>query len=156
MQLHRTAFVAVALAVVMGTACTDRPPPVDVVQRAIEENITDRFVWDVVRPSTDVVATLAHRGADLPAELLASNRVTLVEVVTTSGERRTLFSDESIRPPEKGFATGVPNAHKIGVFFPVSLDQAEIEVRMNYHCDVGDFVAVHVVVASPLHESKRK
>jgi hypothetical protein len=52
--------------------------------------------------------------------------------------------------------TGVQNARNIGLFYPASLDQPEIEVRMNYSCDVGGHVAVHLVVPNPSLVTKPK
>jgi hypothetical protein len=46
--------------------------------------------------------------------------------------------------------TGVNNARNVGLFFPASLNQSKIEVRMNYLYDTGDFTAVHLVVPNPL------
>jgi hypothetical protein len=80
----------------------------------------------------------------------------MVEVKSRKGEARILFQDDSRRPLDSGMTTGVRNAHNVGVFYPVTPDQNEIEVRMNYFCDIGDFVAVHVVVPNPLLVSTKK
>ena len=52
--------------------------------------------------------------------------------------------------------TAVANALNLGVFYPATPDQEEIEVRVNYFCDIADFVAVHVVVPNPLLVLRRK
>ena len=115
-----------------------------------ESSITGRFARTYIHPLSDPIALLAHNGRSIPPELLRSNRVTLVEIIPKKGERRTLFEDESQRPPNDGMTTGVEHAYNIGLFFPETLSQREIEVRVNYGCDIGDSVAVHVVVPNPL------
>jgi hypothetical protein len=53
--------------------------------------------------------------------------------------------------------TRIKNAHGIGLFFPATPSQPEVEVRVNYSNDFGDDgVAVHVVVPNPLLAKKRK
>jgi hypothetical protein len=136
--------------------CASRKPWPSKAQKACANSVTERFVTKYVRPLSDPVALLAHKGADLPAELLASNRVTCVEVKPRKGESRILFQNESRRPPDGGMTTGVDHARNLGVYYPVSGDQKEIEVRMNYFCDIGDFVAVHVVVPNPSLLTNRK
>jgi hypothetical protein len=156
MRQHHRLILSLLILFTIGIGCASHKPYLSKTQQAVEDNVTERFVLKYVRPLSDPVAALAHRGVNLPPGLLASNRVTLVEVISKKGERRTLFEDESRRPPEGGMITGVDNARNIGVFFPVTLDQPEIEVRMNYDCDIGDFVAVHVVVPNPLLVPKQK
>jgi hypothetical protein len=138
-------FVLVAV-----TGC-HQPTP----HELLESGITVQYARKCVRPLSDPVAVLAHKGADLPPELLRSNQVTLVELIHKKGDRQTLFQDEKRRPPSDGMVTSVDHAHNIGLFFPATLTQPEIEVRVNYSCDIGDFVAVHVVVPNPLAVAKR-
>ena len=144
---HRTAAVLAFLATA-GTGChKPTPTPLEIV----ESRITERFVSKFVRPLSDPVAELAHKGADLPPELLARNKVTAIEVIRRKGaESEVIFEEETRRPPNAGMITGVQNARKIGLYYPASLDQPEIEVRVNYDCDICGFVAVHVVVPNPL------
>src|SRR5262245_50019173 len=153
MRLSHQAIVVLALLVTAGTGCHKSTPT---PQEIVESSVTEQFVSKFVRPLSDPVADLAHRGADLPPELLANNKVTAIEVIRKGGESQVIFEDETRRPPSAGMTTGVENARKIGLFYPASLDQPEIEVRVNYFCDVGDFVAVHVVVPNPLLAPKPK
>jgi len=145
------AILAFLIAAVMGCR-KSAPTP----QEILESNITEQFVSKYVRPLSDPIADLAHRGVDLPPELLARNNVTAIEVCRKGGESQIIFEDDTRRPPSAGMTTGVENARKIGLFYPASFDQSEIEVRVNYFCDVGDFVAVHVVVPNPLLGAKPK
>lgn len=125
-------------------------------QEACALSITERFAHKYIRPLSDPVALLAHDGKLIPADLSASSRVTYVEIIPKKGDRLVLFEDQSKRPPEGGMLTQVENADKIGIFYPATTDQKEIEVRVNYFCDIGDFVAVHVIVPNPLLTSKQK
>jgi hypothetical protein len=127
------------------TGC-HKPTPDEI----IEDSITEQYVSKYVRPMSDPIAALVHKGVAPPPELLVSNRVTAIEVIPNKGEGYTMFKDEARRPPSHGMITVVNHARNIGLFYPASLDQADIEVRMNYSCDIGDFVAVHVVVPNPL------
>jgi hypothetical protein len=52
--------------------------------------------------------------------------------------------------------TAVDHARHVGVMYPASLNQPNIELRINYFCDLGDFVAVHVVVPNPVLQPKSK
>jgi hypothetical protein len=156
MRRHFQTLACLVALVGVVTGCTTRSTFPSRTQLACEDRITEQFVAKYVRPLSDPVAVLAHESAPIPAELLASNRVTCVEVKPRKGEWRTLFADPSQRPPEGGMTTSVRNAQNIGMYYPATPDQREIEVRMNYFCDVGDFVAVHVVVLNPLLLSFRK
>jgi len=125
-------------------------------QEACASRVTERFAHKYIRPLSDPVAILAHSGKGIPPELIASNRVTCVEIRPKKGDWHVLFEDESKRPPEGGMVTRVENAHNIGLYYPATPDQKEIEVRVNYFCDVGDFVAVQVIVPNPLVVTKQK
>ena len=133
------------IALLVGVGCHQRTQ-----HEIVEDSITERFARKYIRPLSDPVAALAHRGDSLPPELLASNRVVVVEVHPKNGETKTIFEDQTRRPPNDGMITGVDHARNVGLYYPASLEQPEIEVRMNYFCDIGDFVAVHVVVPNPL------
>lgn len=138
--------MAIVTVLFAGAGCHGRRTPHEVAQ----DSITEQFTRKYIRPLSDPVAALAHRGDSLPPELLASNRVVAVEVHPRKGESKTIFEDQTRRPPNDGMITGVDHARNVGLYYPASLDQPEIEVRMNYFCDIGDFVAVHVVVPNPL------
>jgi hypothetical protein len=115
------------------------------------DSITVHFVLKQVRPKSDPIAILAHDGAEIPQSLLVSNRVTLVEVISRDGQRRTVYENDAICPPtDGGMITGVEATPKIGLFYPASLKQPEIEVRANYYCELGHSVAVQLVVLNPL------
>ncbi len=138
-------FIVLAAAALVDVGCRT-PTNDDVLERAITEDFAHRYA----RRLSDPVAALAHSGADLPPDLLTSNRVVLVEVSPRKGGGRTIFEDTFRRPPGDRMTTQVPYAHNIGLYYPASLQQEEIEIRVNYFCDVGNFVAVHVVVPNPL------
>jgi hypothetical protein len=153
MCLNHQTVIFLAFLVPVGTGCYKSKLT---SQEIVENSITEQFVSKYVRPLSDPVAELAHRGTELPPELLATNRVTTVEVSRKQGDVQVIFEDETRRPPSAGMITVVPHAQKIGLYYPASLDQPEIEVRVNYSCDIGDFVAVHVVVPNPLLVAKPK
>jgi len=145
MRLNRQLPLLLAFLMIAGTGCRRTP------HQIAADSITAHFVLKYVRPMSYPVAVLAYKGLDIPPALLASNRVTLVELISQTGDRRTIFEDEKRRPPtDGGMITGVEHASKIGLFYPASLDQPEIEVRVNYYCELGDSVAVHIVVPNPL------
>jgi len=143
---------AILIALLAGTGCQTRDPH-DRVADAVTEEYVDRYV----RPLSDPVARLAHKGLEIPPGLLQSNRVTLVEVRPLKGESRIIFKDDTRRPPEDGMITGVEHARKIGLYCPATLNQSEVEVRVNYFNDFGDdFVAVHIVSPNPLLVEKNR
>ena len=122
----------------------------------VEDSVTEEFVSKYVRPRSDPVAALAHEGSNIPPDLLVANRIVLVEVIPRGGNSRIIFEDDARRPPFDGTTSRARNARKIGLSYPACLSQPEIEVRVNYECDVGNFVAVHVVVPNPvLLEARR-
>jgi hypothetical protein len=145
--VRTVAGIWLAVGLLTATGCR-RPSPHDIVADAITEEYSERYV----HPLCDPVARLARKGDEIPPGLLHSNRVTLVEVILKGGERRTIFQDEADRPPgDGGMVTVVDHARGIGLFYPATLSQREIEVRVNYSNDFGDaFVAVHLAVPNPL------
>ena len=146
------AIVCLAVALIAVSGCRNVSPN-DKVAAAI----TEEYAYLYVRPLSDPVARLAHKGLEIPPSLLQSNRVTMVEVSTSKGECRIIFEDNTHRPPSSGMVTGVDGAHSIGLYFPVTLSQPEVELRVNYHNDFGDdFVAVHVVAPNPLLVEKKR
>jgi hypothetical protein len=151
MRVRHQFLLALAFLLMLGTGCASRTP-----HQIAEDSLTEHFAREYIHPLSDPVAALAHRGASLPPELLASNRVTCVEIKPKKGDPQIVFEDETRRPPNDGMITGVDHARNVGLYYPASLDQPEIEVRMNYSCDIGDFVAVHIVVPNPLLLPKRK
>ena len=123
-------FILLVLLMSAATGC--RTP-----HEVAADSITVHFVLKYVRPKSDPIAILAHDGAAIPPSVLASNRVTLVEVIFRGGES-TVFENDAIRPPtDGGMITGVEATPKIGLFYPASLNQPEIEVRANYYCELG-------------------
>ena len=144
-----------SLVVVATHGCRPSPSSKSFQDRAAE-SITEDFVERYVRPLSDPVANAAHASPDIPNELLLASRVTAVEIhprrkAPEGGNRpSTVYENESIRPPSDGMITGVPNARLIGLFYPKTSDQEEVEVRMNYDCDLCGFIAVHVIVPNPL------
>ena len=150
MFMHPQHFACLlAMLIVSGCASRSTWQPTK-EQEACASSVTEQFARRYIRSLSDPVALLAHNGKEIPPGLIASNRVTRVEIRPKEGDTRVLFEDESRRPPEGGMITQVENAHKIGVYYPATPDQKEIEVRVNYFCDIGDFVAVHVIVPNPL------
>ncbi|GEP45782.1 hypothetical protein BGE01nite_50730 [Brevifollis gellanilyticus] len=134
-------------------SCAPVPPKTD--REIAAESITEDFVVKYVRPFADPVAKAAHTPDNLPEALLLANKITLVEVIPMSAryvpeDPKVVYTGRIDRPPNSGMITGVPNAQKIGLFFPAKLDQPEVEVRMNYSCDVCGFIAVHLIVPNPL------
>src|SRR5262245_11489963 len=119
--------LVLSIVLLTGAGCHRRTP-----QDTVAAAITEDYAYRSVRPLSDPVARLAHKGAEIPAGLLQSNRVTLVELIPQKGERRTLFEDDRRRPPNDGMVTGVDYAHNIGLYYPMNLSQPEIEVRVNY------------------------
>jgi hypothetical protein len=155
MRISIHASVCIMVALLAGTGCRHLSPR-DTVAGAI----TEEYAWRYVHPLSDPVARLAQKGIEIPPGLLQSNRVTCVELIMhkwikeerrSVGERRIIFENEARRPPNDGMVTGVDHARNIGLYYPVTLSQPEVEVRVNYFNDFGDdFVAVHVVVPNPL------
>ncbi len=136
--------VPLAFAILFGTGCRQRTQ-----HEVFADSITEDFVRRHVRPLSDPVADLAYSGVDLPPDFLAANKITAVEVTRKGSDSQTVFEDEQQRPPNDGMITGVQNARNIGLFFPLTLEQPEIEVRMNYSFANDDFIAVHLVVPNP-------
>ena len=147
MRIPPAIFILIVGLSVIGSGCRGVT-----LHQKVANRLTEYYAYRYVRPLTDPIAFRVHRGEDLPRDLVLSNRVTLVELIPHGGgDRKTLFDDETRRPPNDGMVTGVDYAHGIGLFFPVTHSQPDIEVRVNYHCELGgDFVAVHVVVPNPL------
>jgi hypothetical protein len=145
-------FVAMAFT---GSGCRQASPR----QRAhdkVADAITEEYAYLYVRPLSDPIAQLVHKGMEIPPELLKRNRVTLVEVTPQKGKGRTVFEDKGVQPLNDGMVTGVEHAHGIGLYYPATLSQPEVEVRVNYSNDFGDDgVAVHVVAPNPLLIAKR-
>lgn len=112
--------------------------------------ITEEYVTKYVRPFSDPIALAAHHTTDFDQALLDANKITAVEVNPRKGESKTVYKDESIRPPSDGMVTGVPNARQIGFYYPASSDQPSVEVRVNHRCDVFGHIAVHLVAPNPL------
>ena len=139
----------------MGAIVSCRPAPPKTDHDVAAESITEDYVRRYVRPLADPVARAAHDPATLPKALLVANRVISVEVIPMGAryvpENPTVVYTGSVaRPPNSGMITGVPNAEKIGLYYPQTLDQPEVEVRMNYSCDVCGYIAVHLIVPNPL------
>jgi hypothetical protein len=147
MHFART-IVTVAFAVVLG-GCAD---PATRDRKKVEDRLTEYYAHRYVRPVTSPIAFQVHRGEELSTDLLRANGITLVEVNSHKGsEWLTLYEDEAIRPPSDGMITGVRYARGIGLFYPKSISQPDVEVRVNYRCEVGgDSVHIHVVVPNPL------
>jgi len=139
---------AVAFIVTVG-GCADRASR---VHQKVEDRLTEYYAYRYVRRVTDPIAFQVHRGQQPSVDLLRSNRIALVEVIPhDGGERRALYEDETIAPPCDGMITGVRYAHGIGLFFPTNISQPDIQVRVNYSCELGgDSVHIHVVVPNPL------
>jgi hypothetical protein len=112
--------------------------------------ITEEYVTKYVRPLSDPVALAAHHTTDFDQTLLNANQITAIEVNPRNGKSQTVYRDKSKRPPNDGMVTGVPNARRIGFYYPASADQASVEVRVNHSCDVFGHIAVHLVVPNPL------
>ena len=148
MNLRTAAFlvfgtVAFSLA---GSACARKT-----AHDKAADAVTDRYVYRYVRPLTNPVARLAHKGLPIPKELIEKARITMIEVIPEEGGSRIVFEDETKRPPNSGMITGLPNAYGVGLFFPADLAQSDVELRINYRCELGDgFVAIHVIAPNPL------
>lgn len=118
--------------------------------------VTEAYVKKHVRPLSDPVALAAHHPTDLDQTLLDANQITAVEVNPRNGKSKTIYENESRRPPNDGMVTGVPNARQIGFFYPASPDQPTVEVRVNHDCDAFGHIAVHLVVPNPLVIAKQQ
>jgi hypothetical protein len=112
--------------------------------------VTEEYVDKYVRPLSDPVALVAHHTAEFDKKVLDANHITAIEVTPRHGDSKTVYEDESKRPPNDGMVTGVPNARGIGFFYPASPNQPTVEVRMNYDCDAFGHIAIHLVVPNPL------
>lgn len=118
--------------------------------------VTEAYVKKYVRPHSDPVALAAHHATDLDQSLLDAHQITAIEVNPRNGKSKTIFENESRRPPNEGMVTGVPNAHNIGFFYPASPDQPTVELRVNHDCDAFGHIAIHLVVPNPLVIAKQK
>lgn len=147
MRTARTIVTVAFVAVLAG--CADRSSR---VHREVEDHLTEYYAYRYVRRVTDPTAFQVHRGEPLSTDLLRANRITLIEVIPyDKGDRRTIYEDETICPPSDGMVTAVRYAHGIGLFFPETSTQPDIQVRVNYRCEMGgDSVHIHVVVPNPL------
>lgn len=149
-RLGQQLIVALELFLLAALGCHQRTS-----HEMVEERITEEFASLHIRPLSDPVAILAHNGAVIPQQLLQSNRVTLVEVIPKKGELRVLYENTKEEPPSDGFITDVRNAHNIGLAYPATPTQSLIWVRVNYFCEMGDSVAIHLVVPNPLVETRK-
>ena len=122
----------------------------------VADAITDQFVMKHIKPLADPVARAAHMDGKVEPALLESSRITEVEihgVHQPTGANGVIFRHEEIRPQSAGMVTGTSNTHySVGVFYPATREQAEIEVRMNFRCDICRGVSLHLIVPNPLLE----
>lgn len=126
-------------------------------QRTVESSITSEFISQKVKPFSDPIAKKVHFNEPIDEHECVENGISLIELHKDeydffSGEESSiiLFEDDSIRPETSGFQTGLLNHSTIGIYFPQSVNQSKIELRMNYSCELGRSLAIHVVVDNPL------